>query len=147
MIEKNTIETNEQSTPDQTANNIKNSIGSKKRGPSNKEEKNKKTMAAEQINKLFNSEICSDLAAIPFDVAVIASGSEIFRLSDKEKKTLGIPLEITIKAFELTKDPKYFALGILLMQYSKLLGVKYLQWKLSEDQKKKDSQKKTGIES
>lgn len=150
MFEKNNNKVESDTEPVKTVDNLKNTIGIKKRGResnADKEAKAQKAKAAKQVDDLFNSEVCGDLASIPFELAVIGTGSEIFKLSDKEKKSLGVPFEITLKAFELTKDPKYFALGILLVNYGKLFATKGLAWKLEQDKNKEQSKKKNDKES
>lgn len=101
---------------------------------------------SEAVNRLFNTEICGELGGLPGEILFIGTGFEDFKFSDEEKKAIAPSVEICLKAFKIFgDDPKYIALGIMLISYVKILGMKGAKWQIYKANKKKEEEKKKMI--
>lgn len=95
-------------------------------------------ISLETLKALYAPEAWGEVAALPFSVAKIWTGSEAFDLSKEEKTDkLGAPLALVMQTL-IQIDPRYVALTVLLVNMTSLFAEKVLTYALEKKEGQKD---------
>lgn len=99
----------------------------------------------QQFDKLYDPDAWEGIMSAPADIALAVTGEDIWNLSDKERKTLGIQASVTAQCFAVS-DPKWLALtmlGISLTTVYVARTVQYFAEKAQKESEKKNTPPET----
>jgi len=96
-------------------------------------------LPAELDDVLFSGKAWEEIAALPFNVRRVMTGSRVFELETSQKKILGESLGAVMKALAII-DPKYVALSVFSINMTSIFAEKEIAYQLTKPKKPKSTE-------
>lgn len=90
----------------------------------------------EAIDAICNPKILGDIVCSPFDTRRAITGSDIFYVPEETRLRMGVHAATCLKAFELVKDPKWYAVGLLAFEFAKISIEMEVRWRAQKKREK-----------
>lgn len=105
------------------------------------EEQQRRRLLLEEIERLYQPRAFKPIVSAPSNVLVLATGSDIWKLTDEEVENQSMAASISARYF-LPVDPKWVALSMLFMSLATSYGTRAaLYMKELRDEKRKKEEK------